>query len=309
MKRVKAVIPILFIVILVSLGTPTVVAEKPVKIEFMIPGYIWDESKEISGTMSLTLSGQFMERTPDYEKEESGEYTYGPYEDEYTWEYTYERNETLYKEVRYYYYYDYDWERYYWHIAKWYSSQPTYSGELVIIWEDGSTSTFKVNLSPSEIGRYAYEVEFYSEYHRAYNYTVYQWDGEKWVYSYGYGYRYGYTASGTSAGSGFRIDSIGKIQSIGEPLKGSLSFAEYEFRQATNGTSYWDDYSDEWEYTWERHEFWAGGKFGPYYLYAYRYIYVPSEMESNPEYPKYVERIIEFEELPDKIVKVEYIDS
>lgn len=305
----KAVIPILFVNILVSLGIPIVVAEKPVRIEFMIPGYIWDESQEISGFMSLALSGQFKERAPDYVKEDAGEYTYGPYEDEYTWEYTYEWNETFYKEVGYSYYYDYYWECYYWRVVKWYSRQPSYNGEIVAIWKDGSTSTFRVGLSPSEIGRYAYEAQFYSEYHRAYNYTVYEWDGEKWVYIYEYSYRYGHTASGTYAGSGFVVNSIGKIQGTGGPLKGELAFAEYEFRLAINGTSYWDDYTEEWDYTWEQRELWAAGKFGPYYLYAHRYIYVPSEMESNPEYPKYVERIMEFEELPDKIVKVEYIDS
>jgi hypothetical protein len=74
-------------------------------------------------------------------------------------------NETLFKEVGYYYYYDYYWELYFWHVTKWYSPQPTYTGEIVAIWEDGSTSTFKVDLSPSEIRRYAYESQFYSEHH------------------------------------------------------------------------------------------------------------------------------------------------
>jgi hypothetical protein len=309
MKRVQAVIPLLFIVMLVSLGAPVLAAEKSVKIEFVVPGRIWDESQEISGVMSLTLSGRFIEKVPEYEKEEAGEYTYGPYEYEDSWEYIYERNGTLYKEELYVYYYYYYWANYYWHITKWYSPQPSYTGELIAIWEDGSTSTFTVDLSPSEIGKYFYEVEFYSEYHYAYSYAVYEWDGEKWVYIYGDSYKSGYIASGTFTGSAIGIYSIGKIQSTGKPLKGGLSFAEYKFKLAINGTWYWDDYTEELNYTLEQHGLWALGKFGPYYLLAYREIYVPSEMKSNPEHPKYVEQIIEFEELPTEIVKVEYIEG
>lgn len=68
MKRMQAVISILFSVMLVSLGAPVLAAEKSVKIEFVIPGRIWDESQEISGFTSLTLSGRFIEKVPDYEK-------------------------------------------------------------------------------------------------------------------------------------------------------------------------------------------------------------------------------------------------
>lgn len=55
----------------------------------------------------------------------------------------------------------------------------------------------------------------------------------------------GYATSGTFTGSAIGIYSIGQIQSTGGPLKGELSFAEYEFKQTTNGTSYWDDHTEE----------------------------------------------------------------
>jgi hypothetical protein len=53
---------------------------------------------------------------------------------------------------------------------------------------------------------------------------------------------------------------------------------------------------------------WAMGKFGPYHLSAYRFIYAAPEMQSNPQHPRYVERIIELEELPTEVVKVEYVE-
>jgi hypothetical protein len=87
MKRMEIFVLLLAFALVASLETPALATEKPLKIEFMIPGYIPDESTEISGTMSLTLTGRFKERTPDYDKEDSGEWTYGPYEYEDTWEY------------------------------------------------------------------------------------------------------------------------------------------------------------------------------------------------------------------------------
>lgn len=83
-------------------------------------------------------------------------------------------------------------------------------------------------------------------------YTLYEWDGEKWVYLYSYSYRYGYTASCIYTGLGFRISSIGKIQST-RPLKGELTFADYESLVAVNSTSYWDNYTSTWNYTWQLH--------------------------------------------------------
>lgn len=50
---------------------------------------------------------------------------------------------------------------------------------------------FTVDLSPCESGQYAYEADYYSEHHYVYNYTTYEWNGEKWVYNYGYSERYG----------------------------------------------------------------------------------------------------------------------
>jgi hypothetical protein len=303
-KRGCVLILVLLFPMLVSLAT-RVPAESE-KTEFMVPGYIWDVDREISGVISLTLSGQLLSRAPDYEEEDVGEYTYGPYEDKYEWNYTYSVGNYTYMEYYYSYYYDYYRDNHSRYVKKWYSPLPTYNGELVVIWEDGSTSTFTVDLSPTEIRRYAEETEYYSEHHYAYNHTLYWWDGEKWVYDYGYGYRYGYVESGAYNGSGVRFKTIGKIQSGDGPLEGVLDFTEYEYWHTENGTSYWDGYTTEYEYTWGQHGFWAYGTFGPYELYGYRYVYVASEVQSqsNPEYPKYVERITNFEELPSRTVKI-----
>ena len=277
MKKSQIFIPLLVFVILASLETHSVKAEKPLKIECTIQGNIMDETQEINGVMSLTLSGQFRDRTPDYDEEIAGEYTYGPYEYENTWENTYEMDGTLYKEVGYSYYYDYQWENTSMQVKKWYGPQSSYNGEILAIWQDGSTSTFGVRLSPSEIGRSVYEREFYSEYHNIYNYTIYEWDGDKWVYDYEYENRYGNTQSGTMAGSTFNIEFIGKIQGKGSHLRGRLAFSQDEYWQDVSGTSYSDGYTDEWTAKGYVEEYQVTGEFGPYNFYAYKQIYTPSE--------------------------------
>lgn len=133
-----------------------------------------------------------------------------------------------------------------------------------------------MRLSPSEIGRSVYEREFYSEYHSIYNYTVYEWDGDEWVFSDEYETKYGNTQSGTIVGSTYHIEFIGQIQRRGSRLRGGLSYSQDEYWQDISGTSYSNGDTSEWTSVGYVEECQVMGDFGPYNLYGHEYAFTPS---------------------------------
>lgn len=252
MKKTQMFIPLVFILLLASTAVPAFAAkEKTVKVEYTLPGRIWYVDTGIGGTMSLIFSGG-IKATPDYENR-------------YSWEGPIEEHE--------YSYYEYEWENEtgYWkeevhswgdasgqasvsvYEARWYSPQPTFNGKLVAIWDDGSTTTFTVGLSPLWIEKSSAEGTRTVDVTYSWSHVVY-WRESKdipWVPVQEDSGSDSYTWSGTVVSTLSLVKFSGKIQCKGRPpLQGTLDLSDSKHVQ------------DGWEYQL----FSVWGQFGPYQL-------------------------------------------
>jgi len=272
MQKSWLLVSMLYLALVASFATPVLGAGKSVEVKYQFAGMIYDERNNMTGAFALTFSGRFQETAPDMETEVPGIYTYGPFEYNYSWTEYWGDNKTQYKAEVYGHHYEYGWESYHQYIAKWYSARASYNGRLFIIWADGSTSTFSVNLNPIEIDKFAYNSSVYQESRNEEVRTVYQWNPEQenWTFIRENSTRFGFLESGTISQEGLGMIFTGEIKGKNGRYNGLLIVADTEATESVHGTRYWDDYSEEYGYSSTYHEFMAMGKFGPYLVTAQR---------------------------------------
>jgi len=241
MKKVQIVVPLALLLIVGSTAiTPAVAAkEKGEKIEYTMAGTIWDSDKGTYGTVSVSFSGKTT-GPPDYKYEDSGSgpqgYIYDGYWEDY-WE-----EEDGYWKANVYMHYEIIWVGS-WSVyeAKWYSRQPTFNGKIVVIWQDGSTETFRTDLSPVVIHRSDSQSAGTGELDSELRREIYLWntDTNEWQRESDRDeiYTESFMWSGSSTESVLSIDFSGKIQTRGSPpLKGFLSL--YEYKHVGDGSEY-----------------------------------------------------------------------
>ncbi len=253
MKKTQMLIPMLAILMLALAITPALAAKEETKIKYTLTGIINDMDKGISGSMLLTVSGNLRLGTPGYKYAyygvDSGVDISRDYREEYWWDWEgkqWKAEVLLFKEA--------SWtESYSVYEARWYSPQPTWSGEIVATWGPSSATTFKVNLSPFMITKMVREGTSEGETSYTEMRHIYYWDDEikEWVWNSDETYSWSYTWSYTYSNSMFGIAFSGKIQSKGRPpFEGMLSLSETT--SITNGDIF--------------HLIVGGGLFGPYLL-------------------------------------------
>ncbi len=249
---------------------PVVVAGKPTEISYQFAGTIMDERNGMQGTFALAFSGRFPETNPEMVQEMSGNLTYGPYMYNYSRTEYWGDNETQYKIEIAGFHYEYRIESYHQYIAKWYSGLAC-TGRLFVIWADGSAASYSVKLSPIEIAKTMYQSSFYQEYHDEELRAIYQWnpDLNDWMFLGENDTRFGSVAAGTINGDGVSIIFNGEIRGRDGRYNGLLIVSEATVTEEVTETRYWDDFSEEFEYTATLHEFLATGKFGPYIMTKY----------------------------------------
>lgn len=252
MKRTKTLFSLLSLLILTSAATPALAAKEVTKMEYTLTGMILDMDSGVSGGMLLTFSGNLKLGTPDYELEDSGVVPGWEYDEGYG-EYYWEEDGRQWK-AEVYWYYEASWtETYNIYEARWYSPQPTWTGELLAIWGPTSTTTFKVNLSPVMIRRMVLEGTSEGEETYFEMSSIYWWDevNEEWVWDRDETYSDSWMWSYTYSESVLSIPFSGKIMSRGRPpLEGILSLLDVT--SITDGL--------------ESHSILGGGTFGPYLL-------------------------------------------
>jgi len=255
MKTKKLFIPMVFLLLLAFNVSPALAAkQKTWNIEYTLTGSIYDRdlgdrSGRGNGFLSLIVSGKVV-GTPDYETEQSvedepiyygsgmgGEYDYWEDETHYLFKYYSEASVeglATYSEYR----------------ARWYSPQPTFNGKLVVIWDDGSTASFNVDLSPSTIEKSSREGTVQGTYLYFARETLYEEVGGEWILVKETVTEDSEDFDITYTESNIHILFSGKIQSKGRPpLKGTL-----ELQEVVSG-NYIMGY----------------GEFGPYQLSIYKY--------------------------------------
>ncbi len=256
MKAKKMSIATFFLLLLAFNVSPALAAKKAGKIEYTLPGNIVDQSKGMYGTISLTFGGG-IKGAPDYEDRTFSE---GPVDysgDEYYEYYWFdERTAIEWKAEVHYSYQVTGWQRYSSYTARWYSPQPTYNGKLVVIWNDGSTTTFSVGLSPLRIEEFT--EEGYGEVEASFTLEqlIYWWDTgiQEWVYDRTEEQSDSYSGAGSFAASMLSIEFSAKVQSKGRPpLQGTLSLSDYR--------AIYD--------AWENSMFSVSGTIGPYDVNIY----------------------------------------
>jgi len=255
MKKVQIVIPLVLLLIVGSTAiTPALAAkEKGEKIEYTVAGTIWDSDKGTYGAMSLSLSGKTT-GPPDYRYEDSGsgpqEYIYDGY-----WEEEWEDESGSWR-ADVYIHYEIRWDgSYSVYEATWYSPQPKFNGKIVVIWQDGSTETFRADLSPAVIYRSSRESTGSGELSSEFKRVIYLWDKDdnEWQHYTDEIITESSTWTYTGSESVLSIDFSGKIQTRGRPpLEGFLNL--YDYTQVADGNGN--------EYRWTS----VSGEFGPYSL-------------------------------------------
>lgn len=257
MKNKKLFVPMVLLLLLAFNVSPTLAAKKTWNIEYTLPGSIYDRDSgyRSGGTLSLTVSGKVV-GTPDYEEEQSvvDEPIYYGYEME--GEYDYWEDDTHYL-VKYYYavriegvgsYYEY--------YGRWYSPQPTFNGKLVVIWYDGLTASFNVDLSPIMIEKFTREGSAHLTYSYFSSETLYEWDEVEgnWILVEEAVTDDSFDSDFTYTESNIHCLFSGKIQNKGRPpLKGTL-----ELWEVVSGNYIWGE-----------------GTFGPYQLAISQYAPIP----------------------------------
>ena len=253
----QRLVPLVLIMMLASSTTSALaVKEKTGKIEYTLPGNIVDRNTGMYGTISLTFNGG-IKGAPDYEYSYSLE---GPIDyrgDEYYEYYWFdERTAIEWKAEVHYSYQVRGWQRYSSYTARWYSPQPTYNGKLVAIWNDGSTTTFSVGLSPLWIEKFTDEGSGTIEASFTLEQSIYwrETKTQEWVYDRTETQSDSYSGSGSFATSTLSIQFSGKIQSKGRPpLQGTLELWDYR--------AMYD--------TWENSIVSVSGTIGPYDINIY----------------------------------------
>jgi len=231
MKRIQMLIPILVILMLTSFTTPVLAAKgKTEKIEYTLLGTISDLNTGKWGTISLTFNGG-LKGTPDFEESYIFE---GPvdYVGDYDYEYYWFDGILDWKTVGHHWYEITGYESYRSYKAKWYSPQSTFNGKLVAIWNDGSTSTFSVGLSPLIIEKFKDEGSGDIDASFSFVQDLYWWntETEEWVYDRTETGSDSYSGSSTYGTSSLSIQFSAKLQSKGgPPIQGMLSLADFTY--------------------------------------------------------------------------------
>jgi hypothetical protein len=261
----------LCLALVASIGTPVFADTKSVEMRFQFAGTILDERRNTSGTFAISLSGRFRETAPDLQVEDSGVYVYGPFAWNSSWTEYMGDNKTQYKVEVSASHYEFRQENYYQYSAKGYDAQASYSGRLFVIWGDGSTSSFTINLNPAEIDKFTYQSSLYEELRDEQKRMIYQWNPElnDWIFIGENTTRYGVLSMGNITRNSFNIPFVGSIKGKDGRQNGLLVLSKTETTETVAGTRYWDDFSEDFEYTSVRLDFAAMGKFGPYMLTAY----------------------------------------
>ena len=257
--------------LLIALFTvPTNAVGNRVEISYQFAGTIVDERNGMQGTFSMALSGRVQGTKPEMEQETSGNSTYGPYAYNYSRTEYWGDNITQFKAEIVGFHFEYRTENYQQRIEKWYSGQ-AFTGKLLVIWSDGSVSSYSVSLSPIEIARTLYQSSFYQESHDEETRTIYQWDPElmDWMFLGENKTQFGSTASGTVNREGLSIILNGLIKGKDGRYNGLLMVSEIYATEQVTGTQYWDHFSQDFEYTNSSHQFIAMAKFGPYMMTNY----------------------------------------
>jgi len=242
--KTKVITTIMIILFLGGMLIAPVLAseKKSEKIEYALSGEIWDNYQGIGGTVSLTFSGQIA-GAPDYKYEDSGVDSSPPvsYEEYIGW--ISWQNETGNWKAEVSAITTEQWiHTYSVYEAWWYSPQPTYYGELVATWQDGSTTTFRVVLSPLSVDlgggvfnpairKYALEETRTCEVTSNYRRLVYRWDEVKgeWVFVGEETYSTSFTFTYPQTYSTFDITFSGMIVSKEPPLEGTLNLWDWGY--------------------------------------------------------------------------------
>jgi len=151
MKKMLLIVTVGALLMLALAVPPAFAASKTEKVQYTASGYIYGPPSW--GDMSLTISGNIHQRTPDYTSQGYASYSIPIYVD--------------YTEVSVVEYEDQDGNLW---MAKsgiyleevrqasgtlqlegWYSQQSKFNGKIDSAWQDGSTTTFTVQLDPYKI--------------------------------------------------------------------------------------------------------------------------------------------------------------
>jgi len=265
MKKMLMLVTLGALLMLALAVPPVFAASKTEKVAYTASGYIYGPTNW--GEMSLTISGNIHQRAPDYDGEGEGTF-YEAYELSYTEEFgtPYLRDGAVWRTLTVTRTLEVRQGSVVIHYEGWYSPQSKFNGKIDSAWQDGSATTFTVQLEPNRIEKETrvgtmtievVETTTYEHFRREYVTSPDGPSGWMWGWQYtedGPSVTLDFWASTFEETSLF-FDFSGKIQSKGRsPIQGT--FMLWANLRTLDGVS-------------EETSISGWGQFGPYYLSAY----------------------------------------